>query len=264
LRAHARREGWTVRRFPRRNRVRSLDVVRTLATFGSVLPMIGAALPFRLLGAPDREVINFSVSLWAELATFISGLELTVEHEYRLWTQRPAVFLFNHQSAMDVLITARLLREDMVGVAKREIRRQPLMGPALMSVGTVFIDREAGGDPRAVLQPAVEALEQGRSVVIAPEGTRSRDGRLGPFRKGAFHLAMQAGVPIVPIVIHNAMDALAGSGRVVRPAQVKVTVLDPISTEGWNVRAVVRAARDTRRAYLEVLGPGADGASATP
>jgi putative phosphoserine phosphatase/1-acylglycerol-3-phosphate O-acyltransferase len=118
----------------------------------------------------------------------------------------------------------------------------------------VFIDRQGGGDPKTVLQPAVDALDAGRSVVIAPEGTRSRDGRLGDFKKGGFHLAAQAGVPIVPIVIHNALDALPGNAMVVRPAEVEVTVLEPLETVGWGPRDVVRAARDVHRAYRQTLG----------
>ena len=90
--------------------------------------------------------------------------------------------------------------------------------------------------------------------MIAPEGTRSRDGRLGTFKRGAFHMARQAGVPIVPIVIHNAEDALPGSSMVVRPAQVKVTVLPPIQTTDWALRDVSPQTRKTRALYLDVLG----------
>ena len=254
LAAHAAERGWPVHRLESRGSTGVKDIARTVLTFGSVLPLLAAGLPFRWLGVPERELTNLSISTWAGLASLIAGLRLIVHGEQHLWSHRPAVFLFNHQSAMDVLITARLLREDIVGIAKKEIRRQPLMGPALSAAGTVFIDREAGGDPKTVLRPAVDALAAGRSVVIAPEGTRSRDGRLGAFKKGGFHLAMQAGVPIVPIVIHNALDALPGNALVVRPAEVEVTVLEPVETAGWNLRDLARATRDVRRAYLRTLG----------
>ena len=103
-------------------------------------------------------------------------------------------------------------------------------------------------------KPAVKALEEGKSVVIAPEGTRSKDGRLGEFKRGAFHLAMQAGVPIVPIVIHNATDALPNKSLVVRPAEVKVTVLKPVDTSDWTLRSVAPATRRIHKAYLDILG----------
>jgi len=187
------------------------------------------------------------------MATMIARLKLLVEGDNFLFSHRPAVFIFNHQSAMDMLITAKLLREDIVGVAKKEVQSQPLIGPVLKFAGTVFVDRSNVGDPRAALEPAIEALEEGKSVVIAPEGTRSKDGTLGDFKRGAFHLARQAGVPIVPIVIHNAVDALPNKSMVIRPAEVKVTVLEPIDTSEWTLRSVAPETRRIREMYLKTL-----------
>jgi putative phosphoserine phosphatase/1-acylglycerol-3-phosphate O-acyltransferase len=91
-------------------------------------------------------------------------------------------------------------------------------------------------------------------VVIAPEGTRSRDGKLGSFKLGAFHMARQAGVPIVPIIIHNAQDALPYKGIVVHPAEVKVTVLPPQPTGKWRLADVESQAGRIREMYLDALG----------
>ncbi len=247
LAAAAKRNGWTHHQLNSRGSVRVGDVARTVATFGSVLGFLAAGLPLRAIGASRRDATNFSIASWAAVASAIARLKLIVEGEQHLWSHRPAVFLFNHQSAIDVLITARLLREDIVGVAKKEIQRQPFMGPALTFAGAVFVDRANVKDPKAALAPAVEAIGEGRNVVIAPEGTRSRDGRLGAFRKGAFHLARQARVPLVPIVIHNAMDALPSGSLVVRPAEVKVTVGEPVPTEGWTLRDVAAHTRAMRK-----------------
>ncbi len=253
LRRAAERSGWPVHDFASRGFVGPLDIARTLTTFGSVLPSFAAGLPLRLLGASGRDALNFSLAAWTNLAAVIARLRLLVDGEEHLWSERPAVFVFNHRSAMDVLIVAKLLREDIVGIAKKEVRRQPLLGPALAAAGTVFIDRDNVGDPRQALEPALQALREGRSVAIAPEGTRSRDGRLGEFKRGAFHLARQAGVPIVPVVIHNAPDALPNGGLVVRPAEVKVTVLPPVPTAGWTLRNVAPQTRRIRERFLETL-----------
>lgn len=254
LRPAAERQGWPVHDFDSRGGVGPLDVVRTITTFGSILPTFAAGLPLRLLGASPRDALNFSLATWTTLAPLIARLRLIVEGEEHLWSDRPAVFVFNHQSAMDVLIVARLLREDIVGIAKKEVQRQPFLGPALSFAGTVFVDRDHVGDPKKALEPAVAALREGRSVAIAPEGTRSRDGRLGEFKRGAFHLARQAGVPIVPVVIHNAPDALPTGGLVVRPAEVKVTVLPPVATKGWTLRSIAPQTRRIRELYLHELG----------
>jgi putative phosphoserine phosphatase/1-acylglycerol-3-phosphate O-acyltransferase len=248
----ARKRGWLSLQPGKRGSTGIKDVARTLTTFASVLPAIALGLPFRLLGS-ERSAINFSLATWAGFASWIAGLRLIIEDEPYLWSHRPAVFLFNHQSAMDVLITAQLMQQDVTGIAKKEIKRQPIMGPAMMALGAVFIDRDNKGDPQEALAPAIAALKEGKSVLIAPEGTRSKDERLGKFKKGAFHLAMQAGVPIVPIVIHNSLDALPNHSMVVRPAEVKVTVLKPIPTKDWNTRDLVRCAHNVRRNYLRVL-----------
>jgi putative phosphoserine phosphatase/1-acylglycerol-3-phosphate O-acyltransferase len=253
LQAEARWNDWPVHQLDSRGSTGLWDVTRTLATFASVLPAMAIGLPFRWFGDAEREATNFGISTWSNFATMISGLKLIVDGEERLWSHRPAVFLFNHQSAMDVVIAAKLLQKDFTGIAKKEIKRQPIMGPALIAAGAVFVDRESSKDPKEVLKPAIEALQEGRSVLMAPEGTRSHDEKLGAFKKGAFHLAMQAGVPIIPIVIHNASDALPNKSMIVRPAEVKVTVLEPISTKGWTLRSVVRHSRLVREAYLDTL-----------
>ena len=99
-------------------------------------------------------------------------------------------------------------------------------------------------------------------MVIAPEGTRSRDGRLGQFKNGAFHLAKQAGVPIVPIVIHNAQDALPYRSLIVRPAEVRVLALEPIRTDDWMPSEIESKTREVRQLYLDTLGQTDEQASA--
>jgi putative phosphoserine phosphatase/1-acylglycerol-3-phosphate O-acyltransferase len=253
LAAVVRENGWRAVHLESRGTIGVGDVVRSLLVYGTALPLLAAGLPIRALGASEREATNISLSAWTSVASAIARLKLFVDGEEHLWSHRPAVFIFNHRSAVDVLITARMLREDVIGVAKKEIKHQLPMGIAFTYTGTVFIDREHVGDPQLALKPAVDALRSGRSVVIAPEGTRSHDGKLGPFKLGAFHLARQVGVPIVPIVIHNAQDALPYKGVVVRPAEVKVTVLPPQPTDKWRLADVADQAERIRDMYLEAL-----------
>jgi len=254
LEAVVRENGWRAVHLESRGMPGVGDVVRSLLVYGTALPLLAAGLPLRALGAPEREATNFSLGAWTSVASAIARLKLFIDGEEHLWSHRPAVFIFNHQSAVDVLITARMLREDVIGVAKKEIKHQLPMGLAFTYTGTVFIDREHVGDPRVALKPAVDALRSGRSVVIAPEGTRSRDGTLGPFKLGAFHMARQAGVPVVPIVIHNAQDALPYKGIVIHPAEVKVTVLPPQATDKWKLADVEPQAVRIREMYLDALG----------
>ena len=105
------------------------------------------------------------------------------------------------------------------------------------------------------MKPLVAAMrEEGRSVALAPEGTRTVSPNLGPFKKGAFHLAMQAGVPIVPVVFRNALDALPKGGVVVHPAVVEAVVLPPVDTTGWTPESLDDEIAAIRARYAEVLG----------
>jgi putative phosphoserine phosphatase / 1-acylglycerol-3-phosphate O-acyltransferase len=117
----------------------------------------------------------------------------------------------------------------------------------------VYIDRSNSKQARAALEPAVERLHGGTSIAIAPEGTRSPTPTLGRFKKGAFHLAMQAGVPLVPIVIRNAGDVMWRGSFVIRPGTIDVHVLEPIETEEWEVAELDERVEGVRALFAETL-----------
>ena len=175
--------------------------------------------------------------------------------EKYLWTTRPCIFLFNHQSRADVLILAKLVRRDFSGIAKREMRDVPVVGKLLELAGVVFVDRKSAQDAIKAMEPLVDAIRRdGKSVCIAPEGTRMLTPALGPFKKGAFHLAIQAGVPIVPVVIHNSGDVQPKTEFAMRPATVRVEVLPPVDTSGWHAATLDRHVREVRNLFLRCLG----------
>jgi putative phosphoserine phosphatase/1-acylglycerol-3-phosphate O-acyltransferase len=249
----AERRAWPIRRFTSRGRPGVADVVRTVlaTTSGATAFVLGLPLAF-VTGRP-KELIDFSMAAWGDLGTALAGIDLRVEGEEHLWSQRPAVFIFNHQSALDTLLLCKLLRRDFVGVAKKELRRMPFFGTFAAWAGTVFVDRADSKSAIRALQPAVDALRSGTSLAIAPEGTRTPTYKLARFKKGAFHMAMQARVPIVPIVIKNALDALPKHGLVVRPATIEVVVHPPISTRGWTRETLDERIAEIRRLYEETL-----------
>jgi putative phosphoserine phosphatase / 1-acylglycerol-3-phosphate O-acyltransferase len=218
------------------------------------VPTAMAGLPIWALTGSEREARNFVTSLFADVSSALIGLNLVIRGEHHLWSHRPAVFVFNHQSKADVVIIARLLRRDIAGVGKKEIRNIPLIGKTMELAGTVFIDRANAASAIEAMQPLVDALRnEGKSVVIAPEGTRSVSPRLAPFKKGAFHLAMQAGVPMVPIMIHNAGDVAPKGDFVFRPATVEVDVLPPVDTSSWRAETIEDHVAEVRRMFQETL-----------
>jgi putative phosphoserine phosphatase/1-acylglycerol-3-phosphate O-acyltransferase len=249
----ARERGWPVQRF-RSRASGAREALGTALAYGSMIPAVlfGQTVG-RVTGSP-RGGINLAMSSWADFAAMAIGLDLRVTGRQHLWSHRPAVFIFNHQSQADAVIVAKLLRGDFTGIAKIEVSAHPIVGPMFKAMQVVFVDRSDGAKAREALAPAVEALRNGTSLVLAPEGTRSETERLGPFKKGAFHMAMQAQVPIVPIVIHNAIESQPKGERVFRPATVRVEVLPPVSTAGWRPETIDRHAAEVRALYLEALG----------
>ncbi len=210
-----------------------VGALRTLMTLGAIPLCLLFGLVVLLFSGDRQRASNRMIGLWAHLASKIAGLRIVVENESYIEQARPAVFIFNHQSAADILIICAVLRSDFAPVAKREIRAHPILGPAFAFAGAVFVDRFNHEQAIRALQPAIDTLRRGVSIAIAPEGTRSVDGRLGQFKKGAFRLAMAAKVPIVPVVIRNASEAVPPRGIFLRPATVRVIVRPPIRTEDW-------------------------------
>jgi putative phosphoserine phosphatase/1-acylglycerol-3-phosphate O-acyltransferase len=247
--------GWPVRRFESRGRPSVEQLARTALSYASLVPSVAAGLGVALLNRSRRDGVNVAMSTWADLATALARIDLRVEGEAHLWSRRPAVFLFNHPSGVDPLLVAKLLRRDFTAIGNEEIRRNRLFGPAFPFASVVFIDHSDTGKAIEVLAPALEALRHGRSIAIAPEDTRSHTLHLGPFKKGAFRLAMRAGVPIVPIVFRNTLDVLPRGGIVMRPATVEVVVLPPIDTSGWRRETLDAHVESVRDRYLEVLAP---------
>lgn len=255
LKAIADERNWPVQRFASRGTPSWVDYTRTIYATGSLIGAFAAGLPIWALTRSQREAVNFSMGLFGDFATAITGVELEVEDERHLWSSRPCIFIFNHQSKADVMILAKLIRRDMGGVGKKEIKDIPILGKLMEWGGTVFVDRADGKSAIKAMEPLVEAIQkEGKSICIAPEGTRSLTPKLEPFKKGAFHLAMQAGVPIVPIVIHNATDVAPKNEFVMRPATVRVTVLPPVDTSDWQVKTLNAHVRDVRNMFLRTLG----------
>jgi putative phosphoserine phosphatase/1-acylglycerol-3-phosphate O-acyltransferase len=254
LEQKARVRGWPVRKFDSRGFPGFRELVRTGLVYGAFFSAALQIVPTWILNQSRREAVNLAVTTWGEFGSALAGIQIKINGEHHLWERRPAVFLFNHQSAIDVLIIAKLLRRDFTAIAKQEISRNPLVAPVFRVADTVFVDRKNQKKAIDALRPVVESLRGGLSVAIAPEGTRSNGDRLGDFKKGPFHIAMQAGVPVVPIVIHNAADVLPKGGFFIRPSRVIVDVLEPVSTDGWRADTVDLHVREIRNLYLDALG----------
>jgi putative phosphoserine phosphatase / 1-acylglycerol-3-phosphate O-acyltransferase len=232
------------------------------------------ALGIGVLTRSRRTGVNFLTRYWPETLLALNGVHLNVTGAENLTTRRPAVFLFNHRNNFDVFMVAALVRENWTGVAKIELERNPLVGTLGKLLDAAFIDRADSAAAVAALEPVQEAARKGLSVLVAPEGTRldamSADGAatggvgVGPFKKGAFRIAMATGLPIVPIVIRNS-DSVAGRNayRLV-PGTVDIAVLPPVDVGDWTHDDLPKRIEEVRALYLETLADWPAGSEREP
>ena len=252
LEREAARRGWPARSFNGRGRPGVSTLVRSTAAYGGLLTGFGVGFGLGLLNGSRRQGASMGLSLGGDLALALAGIDLEVQHAERLWSHRPAVFIANHQSPLDFPVACTLLRSGFSAVAKKEARMTPA-GPVLWLADVAFVDRSSREGARAALRPALERLKQGMSVLITPEGTRSLSPRLGSFKKGAFHLAVAAEVPIVPIVIRNTGAAMWRDARTMRQATVEVYVHEPIDVTSWKHERLERHVEGVERLYRKTL-----------
>ncbi|EFQ27018.1 acyltransferase [Colletotrichum graminicola] len=169
---------------------------------------------------------------------------------------RPAVFVGNHQTELDVLMLGAMFPKYCSVTAKASLKKTPILGWFMTLSGSIFIDRKNTKDARDVMSGAADQIrKRNQSVYMFPEGTRSyaKDPVLLPFKKGAFHLAVQAGVPIVPCVVANYSHVLWLKGLVFNSGKIPVKVLDPIPTTGLTAADVDELTQKTRDLMLEEL-----------
>lgn len=182
---------------------------------------------------PRRALLHRFTSVWAGLYSWGNPRwTISVEGQDQIRDDEPAVLVANHRSLVDIFVLYRLFRH-FKWVAKAELFRVPLIGWNMALNGYVPLKRGDASSVQAMFERCHQALRSGSSVLIFPEGTRSRSERLRPFKVGAFELAQQAGVPIIPIAIEGTQDALEREW-LVHDASMRISVLEPIRPESWS------------------------------
>ncbi|KAL6234987.1 hypothetical protein BDW75DRAFT_150336 [Aspergillus navahoensis] len=238
---------------------RASFVARCLASYGSLLvcAMYGviASIVLRLVGYGR-------VSQWATARSFkwvmrfTTGVHFDIIEGKEYLSTRPAVIVGNHQSELDVLMLGEIFPPYCSVTAKKSLRYVPFLGWFMALSRTVFIDRANRETAVKAFDSAAEEMRTHRqSVFIFAEGTRSYSEKpeLLPFKKGAFHLAVKAGVPIVPVVVENYSHILAPKKLRFEAGSIKVKVLPPISTEGLTAADVDKLTTSTRDSMLKTL-----------
>jgi len=183
------------------------------------------------LGRLEPDVCDERLDQWSRRLLSDAKIELSVRGLEHAKTDESFVVMSNHQSLYDIPVLFQALQRRIRMVAKRELFRVPVWGRAMRVAGFIEVDRDNHARAVESLRRAAEAIESGTDVWISPEGTRSRDGSLQAFRKGGFHLALDAGVRILPVSIDGTRRVLEAGGATVRPgATVVVTVHPAVDT----------------------------------
>ena len=189
---------------------------------------------------------------WSWLILKTSGIRVRVEGLEHIRPGETAIYCVNHQSAMDIPVLFVNLPVQFRFVAKMSLFNMPFMGWHLRRSGHIAVDRSR---PREALKKVAGEIRNGKSVVLFPEGHRSRNGQMLPFRSGSFYTAILAGVPVVPITLNGTAYVLKPDTYHVRAGQTEMIVHPPISTQGMDAKDTDKLAEKVREVIASRFVP---------
>jgi 1-acyl-sn-glycerol-3-phosphate acyltransferase len=201
----------------------SCIVVATLVL--GVLTLI--AYPFDRKG----RVGHYYAKLWGKVALLVNGVKVRIEGMGHLNGKGPYIFMSNHQGIYDIFALLGHLPYQFKWLAKKELFSVPFLGWTMAAVGYISIDRGGTRDTVEAMNEAAQKIRDGMSVVIFPEGSRSPDGSIQPFKKGGFTLAIKSKVPIVPVAISGSRAIMPKDKLTAISGEIRILVAHPIETE---------------------------------
>jgi 1-acyl-sn-glycerol-3-phosphate acyltransferase len=207
-------------------------------------PVLGPAATGRITAVP-----------WARFGLFLSGVRVDVRGAEHIDPRQSYVVAANHLSHIDIWVLYGYLGMDIRWVAKKEVRRIPVLGIACVALGHVFIDRSNHERALASLDQAKARIRHGTSIIFFPEGTRSRSGELQPFKKGAFRMAMDLDLPVLPVTISGTRALLTPDTARLTPGHARLVIHPPVLAEGTDNEALAELMRKSRAAISADLNP---------
>ncbi len=192
------------------------------------------------------------IRIWSTAFLAVPPVRWTVEGADRIEPGTQYFFLANHLSNFDIPLLFRAIPTPIRYLAKKELYKIPVFAQALKVGGIVKIDRGAGASTYAAINEGVaKAKENGYSLIVFPEGTRSRDGELHPFKKGAFRMAIATGLPVVPVTVNGTWEVWPPGSKLFYKGDASVVIHEPIPTSHLSVKNDIDALRAQIHGIIE-------------
>lgn len=195
----------------------------------------------------NGNLVHYIGKLWSLLNVYLSGTRLSIHGKEKIEKGHTYIIMSNHQSLFDVWALIGKLPLQLRWIIKSGIRKMPIFGYALERMGHIYVNRKKNKDIVLGLEAAGQKIREGTSVIIFPEGTRSKDGRLQKFHRGGATIAIKSGVPILPVTVNGGRFVLPRRTLALMPGKIEVVVgdlIDPGTFDGNKdeLMAVVRSA----------------------
>ena len=215
-----------------------LIVVVTILT--AVATVVGSALGFGKWWGYYPEI------LWARIFCWLAFVKVSVKGRENIDPKVSYVFVANHQGAYDIFTVYGYLGHNFRWMMKQSLRRIPFVGWACAWAGQIFADNSSASATRRTMAQAERQLSGGMSLVVFPEGARSWTGQMGPFKKGAYRLAVEFHLPVVPLTIDGAFDVLPRFKKLPVPGHIRLTIHKPIhpASDGHDLASLMNESRE--------------------
>ncbi len=181
--------------------------------------------------AERDELAHKEAMRWGFKVINFAKIKVTVIGEENIPKDKGVLFVGNHQSNLDIPIIMGFINKPKGFIAKVELAKIPILSKWMKYLGCVFIDRSDVRQSLLAINQGAENLKKGISMVIFPEGTRSKDGILGDFKPGSLKLAIKAGAPVIPVTLNGSVNILPKKGFIIRPTEVKIIISPPVVLE---------------------------------
>jgi len=204
--------------------------------------------------------LAFSISkLWARFMLLTTGVKVKTRGRDRITSGRSYIIISNHQSDYDILALVTGLGIQFRWIIKKELRSVPLFGYALYASRNIFIDRSDPASAIVSIHKGMDRLPPGASVMFFAEGTRSLDGKIQPFKKGGFVMALEKGIPVLPVTVNGSRRILPKRSLVFNPGTIEVVVGKPIETKGYSKETLPELMDRTRQVIISQYTSDQDG-----